>query len=196
MPSTAWSAPVLPLNTSSLVGSGFVTAALTDLSPNSVIVQPGQVNAGTRIRLRAYGEYTATTTASSVTWGFYTMTVGQTFASTAVPLCATASTALLVATAWPWMLEYEGRFISLTFPSGSTNTASVIGQGKAYLPASLTTFTITAMPVTAAARTVTQASANALNTTQSMLFSVGITPAVNTGITSITCDELTLELLG
>ena len=71
MPSTLWSAPVPALNTASLTVSSFTTATLTDISPTQVLLYPGMLSVGTRIRLRAYGNLISTTTASSVVWGFY-----------------------------------------------------------------------------------------------------------------------------
>jgi len=55
MPQTLWSAPPTgSLNVAS--ASPAIAAALTDLSPVSVVLLPGQMNLGTRIRLYAQGE--------------------------------------------------------------------------------------------------------------------------------------------
>lgn len=199
MPGTLWSAPVPALNTNTLTVSSFTTATLTDLSPAQVVLLPGQMNLGTRIRLRAYGGYTATTTASAVTWGFYMAQVGQPItAAGAVALAATPSTAVAVATAWPVMLEWEGQIRAVTSPLVGATNAQVMGQGKAFLPTSLTAWTPVAMPATAAARTVQQGGTPGfgLVTNTAQLVSVGVTVATNTGLTSITFDELTCELLG
>jgi hypothetical protein len=193
---TYWSAPVPQLGFSSLVVASFTTATLTDISPYQVILQPGMLEVGTRVRIRAYGEYTATTTASTLTWGFYmNSTLTNNIATTAAALATTASTAAVVATAWPWMLDYEGQIRAITDPTVGATNAQIYGMGKAFLPASLTTFTLTAIPVTAVARTVQQ-TATGLVTNIAQTVSVGLTVGTNTGFTSATCDELTVELLG
>src|SRR5258708_8317827 len=71
MPGNLWSAPVPNLGINSLVVSSFTTATKTDLSPSQVVLWPGMLNVGTRIRLKAFGVCTATTTAPALTCGFY-----------------------------------------------------------------------------------------------------------------------------
>ena len=63
------------------------------------------------------------------------------------------------------------------------------------LPTSLTAWTGSPIPITAALRTVQQ-TATGLVTNIPQTVMVGVTIATNTGLTSITCDELTCELLG
>lgn len=196
MPSTLWSAPVPNLGTNSLTVSSFTTATKTDLSPAQVVLWPGMLQVGTRIRIRAQGEYTATTTASGLTFGFYmNSTATNNIATTPAILAETASVAAVVATAWPWQLEWDGQVRALTSPLVGATNAQVYGMGKAYVPASLTTYTLTAFPVTAAARTVQQ-TATGLVTNIPQTVMVGLTVATNTGFSSCTCDELTCELLG
>lgn len=196
MPSTLWSAPVGPLNGLSSVSPATATA-LTDISPGPQVILPGMLSVGTRLRIRAYGEYTATTTASTIVWSFVMNQVGTAIGTTPATIAATAAlTASASAVAWPWMLEYEGRMSSVTAPGavGGTN-AVLVGQGKSYLPTSLTAWTIAPFPITAALRTVTQ-TATGLVTDTTQLVSVATTITTATGITGITCDELTVELLG
>ena len=198
MPSTVWSGPVPNLNIPSLTVSSFTTATKTDLSPAQVIIWPGMLSAGTRIHLRAFGNMISTTTASSVTWGFYmNSTATNNIATTPAILAETASTAIVntSSVAFPWMLEWDGHVNSLTAPTVGATNAQVNGQGKAYVPLTITTFTMTAMPITAALRTVQQ-TATGLVTNIPQTVMVGAAVAVNTGLTSITCDELTCELLG
>ncbi|SRR5260221_1654229 len=196
MPSTLWSAPVAPLTGLSSVSPGTATA-LTDISPGNAVIQAGQLAIGTRVRIRAYGEYTATTTASTIVWSFVMNQVGTAIGTTPATIAATAAlTASATAAAWPWMLEYEGRMSSLTEPGAvGATTSQIVGQGKSYLPTSLTAWTIAPFPVTAALRTVAQTATGLLtNTPQIVAVTTTITTA--TGITNITCDELTVELLG
>ena len=70
MPGTLWSAPPSAQNSVSLTTSSFTTATLTDISPTQLLIPAGILNLGTRIRLRAAGEYTATTTASALRGAF------------------------------------------------------------------------------------------------------------------------------
>jgi hypothetical protein len=205
MPGTLWSAPVPALNVNSVVVSP-ATGTPTDISPAQIFILPGQMNVGTRMRIRAYGSYLSTTTASSLTLAFYATSVSGAGASpnvlvaTSAVIAATASTAVVntSSVAFPWMLEWEGQFRTISSPIIGATNATIMGQGKAYLPATLTTYTITAIPQTAALRTVTQTGTPGfgLVTNLPQIISVGATVAVNTGFTSITTDELTVELLG
>jgi hypothetical protein len=195
MPGTLWSAPSSQQSAASLTTSSFVTATLTDISPAQCLIPAGTLNLGSRVRLRAAGSYTATTTASSLTWGFYMNQAGTAITTTAAVLAATASAAAVVATSWPFILEYTGVMQALSVAQNAT-TAKIVGQGWSLLPASLTTFTgPLPMPVTAALRTVTQ-TATGLNTETNQVVSLGLTVATNTGFSSVTVDELTCELIG
>src|SRR6185312_11442962 len=108
MPSTLWSAPSSQGNDASLTTSSFVTATLTDISPAACVIPAGTLISGTRIRLHAAGNYTATTTASALKWGFYLSTAGTAISATISAILAeTASTAAVVATAWPFILDYS-----------------------------------------------------------------------------------------
>jgi len=195
MPGTTWSAPTPEQSAVSLTTSSFTTATLTDISPAPCVIPAGTLNLGTRIRVRAAGEYTATTTASALTWGFYMNQTGTVITTTAAILAATASTAAVVATAWPFIIEYTGVLQALSQSQNAT-TAKIVGQGWSLLPASLTTFTgPVPMPVTAALRTVAQ-TATGLNTATNQTVALGLTVATNTGFSSVTVDELTCELIG
>lgn len=198
MPSTLWSAPIPNLGITSLVTSSFTTATLTDITNQQVVLQPGQVSQGTRIRLRAYGNMISTTTASAVVWGFYmNSTATNNIATTPAKLAETASTAIVntSSVAFPWMLEWEGHFRALTSPQVGGTNAQIMGQGKAYVPLTITTTTQTQFPITAALRTVQQ-TATGLVTNIPQTVMVGVTVATNTGLTSVTTDEFTCELLG
>jgi hypothetical protein len=191
---TYWSAPVPPLGITS--NTQAVTTAINDVSPQQTNLMAGALELGTRIRLRAYGEYTATSATPALILGFYLNGAGVALTTTPAVLAACAATAVNAsAAAWPWMAEYEGQVRALTNPAAGT-TAQVYGMGKLWLPASLTSFAApVAMPATAAARTVAQ-TATGLITSAEQTVSVATTWSTVTGVTSFTCDELTLELLG
>jgi hypothetical protein len=198
MPGTLWSAPSSQQNDASLTTSSFVTGTLTDISPAACVIPAGTLISGTRIRLYAAGNYTATTTASALKWGFYlsssTVTIS---ATTSAILAETASTAAVVATAWPFQMYYSGVVNEASISQNQT-TGKITGQGWSMLPTSLTAMTApTVMPLTAAARTVTQtATITGLNTLTTLVAQIGLTVATNTGFSNVVVDELTCELLG
>jgi hypothetical protein len=93
------------------------------------------------------------------------------------------------------MLEWEGQVRALTAPLVGATNAQVYGMGKSFLPLTISTFTLGAMPITAALRTVQQ-TATGLVTNIPQTLMVGLAVATNTGFSSATCDEFTCELLG
>ena len=203
MPGTLWSAPVPALNNNSLVTASVTTATLTDISPAQVIINPPQLNVGTRVRLTAHGSYIATTTASTLTFGFY-MTAAST-ATIANPLVATSAvlgvgpaiTAVAV-TGIPWGMQYWGVIQKISSPVIGTTNATIVGRGYMWSGTSLTAISFVPIPQTLAAVTVAQTGTPGFGmvTNIAQLVSVGVTVATNTGLTSITTDELTCELLG
>lgn len=204
MPGTLWSAPVPALNNTSLVTSSFTTATLTDISPAQIIINPPQLNVGTRVRLTAHGSYIATTTASTLTFGFY-MTAAST-ATVANPLVATSAvlgvgpaTTCVAVTGIPWGMQYFGVINKISSPTnGGLTNATIVGRGFQWAGTSLTAISFTPIPQTLAAVTVTQTGTPGFGmvTNIAQLVSVGCTVATNTGLTSVTTDELTCELLG
>jgi len=203
MPGTLWSAPVPALNSNSLTMSSFTTATLTDISPAQVIINPPQLNVGTRVRLTAHGSYAATTAASTLTFGFY-MTAAST-ATIANPLVATsavlgvgpASTVANI-TGAPWGMQYFGVIQKISSPVIGLTNASIVGRGYQWFSTTITAITFTPIPQTLAAVTVAQTGTPGFGmvTNIAQLVSVGCTVATNTGLTNVICDELTCELLG
>ena len=203
MPGTLWSAPVPALNSNSLVISP-ATATLTDISPAQVIINPPQLNVGTRVRLTAHGSYIATTTASNFTWGFYmtaasTATLANNLVATSAVLGVSPAVTAVAVTGIPWIAEYWGVIQKMSSPVIGLTNASIVGRGRLTTGTSLTAFaTPVPIPQTLAAVTVAQTGTPGFGmvTNIAQLVSVGATVAVNTGLTSITCDELSCELLG
>lgn len=203
MPGTLWSAPVPTLNNNSLVISP-ATATLTDISPAQVIINPPQLNVGTRVRLVAHGSYIATTTASNFTWGFYmtaasTATVANNLVATSAVLGVSPAITAVAVTGIPWIAEYWGVIQKMSSPVIGLTNATIVGRGRMTTGSSLTAYaTPTPIPQTLAAVTVAQTGTPGFGmvTNIAQLVSIGVTIAVNTGVTSITCDELTCELLG
>ena len=192
MPGTLWSAPSSVQGAVSLTS---VPSTIADISPSQCLIPAGTLNYGTRIRLRAAGEYTASTTASTMVLGFYMNQAGTAITTTPAILGVTAATLVVVATAWPFILEYTGVMQALSVIQNAT-TAKIVGQGWSLLPVTdVVHFTgPTPLPVTAALRTVAQ-TATGLNTETNQVVSLGCTIS-STGFTGITVDELTCELIG
>jgi len=194
MPSTVWSGPVPPLGIVSATPA--VAAAITDISPQQTVIWPGMVQAGSRVRLFASGNIITSAATATVIWGFYMNAQGTSLATTPAILAASAATTVpnTGSASWPWQMLYWGVVRVLSNPTGTA--ATIVGQGRLTLPTSLTVFAADVpIPITAALRTVAQ-TATALNTNTPQTVSVAVTPNVTTALTSITCDELTCELLG
>lgn len=192
MPSTLWSAPVALGNSAPLVQST-ITAAVLDITPLGCVIPAGYLNLGTRVRIVAWGSYIATTTASTMAFGFYLNNPGVTILTTpAVLTLGPAVTA--VASTMPWQLEYWGLIAAVTT---ATATGSVVGRGRFASPATswTTAPSWTIAPQTVGAQTVAQ-TATGMITTNPQDVLVGCTVTTATGITSITTNELTCELIG
>jgi hypothetical protein len=195
MPNTLWSAPIPNLGIVS--NSAAVAAALTDYSPGEVVIPAGTLSLGSRIRLRATGSYVSSAATATPTWGFYLSNVGTSLVSgTSLQLAATAATTVVStgSASWPWTLEWEGHVRAVS--TSVAATASYFGQGKFYQPASIVAFSApVALPATLALRTVAQIAGGG-NTNLGQMVSVGVFPNVTTALATITCDELTCEVLG
>jgi hypothetical protein len=195
MPSTLWSAPSSPGNVAPVVSSGFTTATLTDISPGQCLIPAGMLNAGTRVRITATGSYIATTTASTITWGLYMNNAGTAITTTPAILTTTPAITAVAISGITWVLQWWGKITAVSTTSGTAGT--IVGHGTAF--AGLTSLTaagaVYPMPVTTAGMTVAQ-TATGLITYNEQNIMVGATIATNTGLTSITTDELTCELVG
>ena len=197
MPSTVWSGPVPALNHASLTVSSFTTATVTDISPAEVIVWPGMLSEGTRVRLLAHGSYTASTTASTLTWSFVMNSTATANVTTTPATLATSQAITAVAvTGMPWILEYWGRITSLTAKTVGATNAQIVGRGRLQTGSAIATFTTpTTLEQTLAASTVAQ-TATGLVTNIPQTVYVCVSIGTNTGLTNVITDELTCELLG
>lgn len=194
MPSTLWSAPIPPLNAASI--SPTIAASLVDVSPAEIVILPGQLNLGTRIRLYAHGEFTTTSATPTIKLGFYMNQVGTAIGTTEAILAETTTQAVgSSSTAWPYSMWWNGRVTALTGPADAANSGTVYGQGEVAWPTSLTAWTRSPIPLTNALRTVTQ-TATGLNMLTAQKVMIGTTWSTATGVTSFTVDEFTCELLG
>lgn len=127
----------------------FTTAK--DVSPVPLSVTYGnELRLGSKVELEAWGEYSGTT-GNTMQLGFaYGITSAGGLLSTGITIAAGALTAVGTSpAAWPWHMRWGGIVTS-------TGTAGVIyGSGVLDLGSSLTAFTTSAIPQTAAARSVT-----------------------------------------
>ena len=201
MPSTLWSAPAAVGNNQPFVQST-ITAAVLDITPGAASgtiggayeIPPGMLNLGTRLRIVAWGSYIATTTASTMAFGFYMNNPGVTILTTpAVLTLGPAVTA--VASTMPWMLEYWGLVAAVSTTTGTTG--SIVGRGRFTANATswVTAETTNIAPQTVGAQTVAQ-TATGMITYNTQCIQVGCTVTTATGLTSITTNELTCEILG
>jgi hypothetical protein len=139
--------PVQPFSTAALASSTFTTKQNVSALPVPVI-SAGKLRQGSKLYIRAYGDYSSLTGAS--------LTVGIWFGTRAGTITgdlalAGAFTTGTTPAAWPWFLEWDG--ILSTAPG---TAASILGQGSIQFGSSLTAFNTNApLPVTAALRTVT-----------------------------------------
>jgi hypothetical protein len=194
MPATSWSAPVPPLGIAS--NATAVAGALTDYTPQETIIWPGQLNLGTRIRLRAYGSYVTSAATATPTWGFYLTNAGSALSGSSLALAITAALTVVntSSASWPWAMEWEGQV--RTVSTATAGTATYFGNGKYFPPSSISAYSAPqVLPITAALRTATQVSGGG-NTALGQMVSVGISPNVTTALATLTCDEMTCELLG
>lgn len=138
--------PVKPFSTAALASSNFTTKQNVSALPLPVI-EAGRLRQGSKLYVRAYGDYSSLTGAS--------LTVGLWFGNRAGTITgdlalAGAFTTGTTPAAWPWFLEWDG--VLVTAPG---TAASILGQGSIQFGSSLTAFnTNTPFPLTAAARTV------------------------------------------
>jgi hypothetical protein len=177
MASTGWNAPVYPL--SSAAGSAVTAAALTAAYSPAPVIGGGQLNPGTRLIFEADLEMTSSSATPTLTLGFYIGAVGGAIGSATLIAATPAQAMSASAAAWPIKLRFRGRVQSL-----SPTAAVVHGTGELLYGTSLTAWTCSPFPVTAAARTV-----STLNTSQNNQLDVGVTLSSTTGSPSVTCTD-------
>jgi hypothetical protein len=138
--------PVPPFHTA--VGAAFNTfTTKKDVSPQPLPVIPaGKLRIGTKLYIRAHGEYSSLTGAS--------LTIGLWFGTRAAAITGDIALAAAFTTGttpnqWPWWLEWSG-FCTAIGAAGALH-----GQGQYQFGSSLTAFNAEApFPVTAALRAV------------------------------------------
>lgn len=177
MGSQYWVSPVPPFHTAD--GTAYNTSTtLTDVSPTPNIVLPANLfQPGSKIELRAYGQFSNTSTPTLLLGFYYGGVAGVALAASSAVTTTTTLTAV------PWVLEYRGT-IRAVGTSGSIN-----GQGRLYLGTSLTAFTIRPIPETSGARTVT------LDTTAAKSVTVGAQWGTSSASNTLTCNEISVNAI-
>jgi hypothetical protein len=178
VPSQFWTANV---NTPSL-GAGSALAdssSATDISPApQYVISATYMYVGQRWRLTAYGVLTTASSGNpTLTLGFYYGGVASTALLTTGALTVTASL-----TNAPWRLTADVRVVTV----GSSGTTW--SSGLVYNPSSLTANAITFMPAT-------QTQPITINTTTANALTCGATWGSAVAGTSITCEDMVIELL-
>ena len=120
---------------------------------------------------------------------------GTAFATTPAIVSITPAITAVAISGITWTLQYWGHMAAVSTATGTA--ASLVGHGQCFT--GLTSLTaagqITPMPVTVAGMTVAQTATGLITYTNQNVYVIA-TIATNTGLTSITTDELTCELLG
>lgn len=173
-----WVASIPPMH--NVDGAAYHTSTtLTDVSPLPPIKLPANfLEIGTEIEILAEGQFSNTGT-PTLLLGLYLGGVAG------VALAASgAVTTITAATAWPWQLWYRGTVRAIG------TAGSIQGQGRLYMPASLTQFQATyAIPITAAARTV------AIDTSIEKTLTVGAQWGASSASNTLTCTNITVQTL-
>lgn len=173
-----WVAPIPPFHTGD--GAAYASSTtLTDVSPLPHCVLPANfLEPGVELEILAEGQFSNTSTPTLVLGIYYGAVAGAALAASG------AITTITGATAWPWQLWYRGTVRSVG------TAGSIQGQGRLYMPASITQFQATyAIPITLAARTV------AIDTTTAKSLTVGATWGTNSASNTLTCTNITIQTL-
>jgi hypothetical protein len=181
-----WTYPAALAGTSAAAGTAVTAAALTAGTPTPVPVLPPIQVAGTRLRVHAHLEMTSTSATPTLTIDIRLGAVAGAIGSATVLGSTPANAMSASAAAWPIKLFWEGTFRNLG------TAVTMHGAGEQLYGTSLTAWTSTPFPVTAAARTT----AATINTEINNQLDIGITLSSITGSPSVTVTELHVTLDG
>jgi hypothetical protein len=183
---TIWTYPPAQGGLARAAGTAVTAAALTAGTPTPPPILPMINLPGTKLLVEADLEMTSTSATPTLTIGFYLGAVGGAIGSATVLVVSAANALSASAAAWPIKLRWRGRFNDIG--------TAVTMQGTAELlyGTSLTAWTSSPLPQTAAARTT----AATVNTEQNNQLDVGITLSSTTGAPSVTVTDLHVLLSG
>ena len=180
-----WSYPPAPL--SPVTGGNVTAAALTAGTPvPPPIIPGGTLVPGAKLRLEADLQMTSSSATPTAVLGFYIGAVAGAIGSATVIAVTGANAISASAASWPIKLRYTGTIQTL-----SPSAGVIVGTGEQLYGTSLTAWTSTPFPATAAARTV-----STLNTQQNNQLDVGITLSSTTGSPTFVVLGFYAEVLG
>lgn len=171
-----WPTVLPPLHVTD--GAAYNTSVtLTDVSRAPQKQLPAYtLEEGTEIELKAWGQFSTTGTPTLLLGFYYGGVAGVALGTTGAVTTGSG------AAAWPWILTYHGR-VRATGTSGS-----IVGQGQLALGTSLTVLADQALPVTAAARTVT------IDTTIVKTITVGAQWGTSSASNTLTLNDLSVRI--
>lgn len=150
--------------------------AIQDISPTPLpFSYANELKLGTKIIIEASGEFSTTVT-PTLNIGVYYGAVAQVWNSGAITTGSGAA-------AWPWHLHWKG-IVTAVGASGV-----IYGHGILDLGTSLTAFTPSALPVTAAARSVT------VDTTAAKAWGLAGTWSVSSVSNQVIVDVMNVQIL-
>jgi hypothetical protein len=173
----SWVSPVGPFAIGPDVAQNtFTTLKDIDIAPHPTL-PANSLEEGSELELQASGEFSTTGT-PTLLLGFY---LGGT---AGVALAASAAiTTGSAAAAWPWVMHWRGVVRTI----GPTGT--IKGEGFLNLGTSLTAFSVNAIPITQALRTVT------IDTTTAKIVTVGAAWGTSSASNSVTCYDISAKLV-
>jgi hypothetical protein len=160
----------------------FTTAR--DVSPTPLPFTQGyELRVGSKVELEAFGEFSTTATPTLQLMFLYGV-ASAAVASGGVTLAASgAITTATGAASFPWHAKYVGIVTAVG------TTGAIYGQGILDLGTSLTAFASSAMPVTAAGRSV------AIDTTIAKTFGVGAAYGTSSVSNAVVVDLFTAKVI-
>ena len=155
-----------------------------DITPQPLpLMLPSALRAGSRIWLKANGEFSTTGT-PTLALGFFIGTNANPSSITTDIALSSVITTCSGAAAWPWEMEWQGIVTSVV--AGATN--NVTGSGELKLGTSLTAWTSTPIPITQALRTFTW------DATIVRAIGVSATWGTSSASNSIKCNTMSVQL--
>lgn len=142
-----------------------------------------ELKVGSRVELEAWGEFSTTVT-PTLQLGFIYGAVPNAAGGTTIAASGLITTASGAA-AFPWHMRYSGIITAV-----SATTGTIYGSGILDLGTALTTFASSALPITAAARSVAT-----LDTTTMKLWGVGAAYSASSVSNQVIVDVFTATVI-
>jgi hypothetical protein len=187
---TLWRWPLTPQ--ASAAGVAVTAAAPTGSGISPLPQLPAFVyQPGCHLFLRATGEVTSTSATPTVVLGFYFGATGSAIGSKAQSFVTAALAINVAATAWPFILEFDGTVRAVSGSAGAVHGQGICYQGFGAAGGLSAALVPLPFPVTAAARSVAT-----FNSMQNLEIDVGVTLSSVTGTPSVTVTDLWCDASG